>query len=143
MPKPAYEILRQQLTTLVHQPSGALGLGVAVGILITLWSANKGMKALMTALNIVYGEKESRSFFKLNAISLLLTFCAIVLGLIAVAAVVAVPALIGSLGLRAMIQAIFIYLRWPLLAIFGVFALAVGLCGGYHRGKALLIPKAI
>jgi membrane protein len=125
MPKEAYEILRDQLTAIVQHSGGALSLGMIAGILLTLWSANKGMQALMTALNIVYDEKERRGFIRLNLISLLLTFCAIVLGLIAIAFVIAVPALMGILNLPGAIQALFTYLRWPLLGIFLIFALAV------------------
>lgn len=126
MPQEAYQILRDQLMTVVQHSGGALGLGVIAGILLTLWSANKGMKALVTALNIVYDEEENRGFIKLNAISLLLTLCAIVLGLVAISLVIAVPALMGSLNLPETIQAVFTYLRWPLLAVFLIIALAVG-----------------
>jgi len=88
------------------------------GILLTIWSANKGMKALMNALNIVYDEEESRGLIKLNAISLLFTFCAIVMGLLAISLVIAVPALIGFLNLPVGIQALVTYLRWPRLEFF-------------------------
>ncbi len=124
MPQEAYRIVRDQLVSFVESSGRTFGIGAIIGILLTLWSANKGMKALMTALNIVYDEEESRSFIKLNAISLLLTICAIFLGLIAIAFVIAVPALIGILNLSGTIQAMLTYLRWPLLGIFIVFALA-------------------
>jgi membrane protein len=125
MPPQAFQILRDQLATVVQHSSGALGLGMIAGILLTVWNANKGMKALMTALNIVYDEEESRGFIRLNAVSLLLTLCAILFGLIAVSLVIAVPALMGKLDLPAAIQAMFTYLRGPLLGIFLVLALAV------------------
>ncbi len=110
---------------MVQHSGGALGLGMIAGILLTVWSANKGMKALMTALNLVYDEEERRGFIRLNAVSLLLTLCAILFGLIAVSLVIAVPALMGKLDLPAAIQAMFTYLRWPLLGIFLVLALSV------------------
>ncbi|MFO7963098.1 MAG: YihY/virulence factor BrkB family protein [Desulfobacterales bacterium] len=125
MPQQAYAILQDQLSGLVNQPGGALSLGIVFGILLTIWSANKGMKALMTALNIVYNEEETRGFVKQNLISLLLTFCAILLGVTAIGLIVAVPALIDKLNLPQTIQMLFTYLRWPLMALFVVFALAV------------------
>ncbi|MFZ0728289.1 MAG: YihY/virulence factor BrkB family protein, partial [Desulfobacterales bacterium] len=125
MPSEAYQILQNQLTAVVQHSGGALGLGMIFGILLTIWSANKGMKALITALNIVYDEEETRGFIKLNAVSLLFTFCAILLGLIAIALVIAVPVLMGFLHLPETWQAIFTYLRWPLLAVFLVFGLAL------------------
>ncbi|WP_420837896.1 hypothetical protein [Bradyrhizobium zhanjiangense] len=50
-----------------------LGLTFAIGLAISLWSANAAMKSLFDTLNIVYGEKEKRSFVKLNAASLSFT----------------------------------------------------------------------
>ena len=128
MPEQAFQILQNQLTTVVSHSGGALGLGVVTGILLTIWSSNKGMKALMTALNIVYDEEEGRGFFKLNAISLLLTVCTIVFGLLAISLIIAIPALMAMISVPSSIQAIFTYLRWPLLGILLVLALAAA----YH-----------
>ncbi|MFZ0611786.1 MAG: YihY/virulence factor BrkB family protein [Desulfobacterales bacterium] len=125
LPPEAYRIIQTQLTTLVQHSGGTLGLGMIFGILLTIWSANKGLKALITALNIVYDEQDRRGFIKLNALSLLFTFCAILLALVAVSLVIAVPALIGLLGLSGALQALVTYLRWPLLGLFLAFGLAL------------------
>ena len=53
-----------------------LSLGVVFGVLVSLWSANGGMKGLFDALNVVYGEEEKRSFLWLN-----LTILAFTLGM--------------------------------------------------------------
>jgi hypothetical protein len=47
-----------------------MGISFVIGLVISLWSANGGIKALFDALNVVYEEKEERSFIKLNAVSL-------------------------------------------------------------------------
>ena len=125
MPQAAYQILQDQLTAVVQHSGQALSLGMVFGILLTIWSSNKGMNALITALNIVYDEEESRGFIKLNAISLLFTFCAILLGLLAVSLVIAVPALIGFLNLPETVQTGLTLLRWPLLGLFLIFGLAL------------------
>ena len=69
------------------------GLGVA------LWSANAGMKAIIDALNVVYDEKEKRSFVKLNLVSLLFTFVAILSLMVALTAIIVVPIIFSMLGL--------------------------------------------
>ena len=53
---------------------GDMKLGGAFlgSLLLAIWSANGGMKAIIDALNVVYDEKEKRGFFKLNAVSLAL-----------------------------------------------------------------------
>jgi hypothetical protein len=72
LPDSAVEILREQIGRLTANTS-KLGLGFIFGLAIALWSANSGMKAIMDALNVVYEEKEKRSFIKLNLVSLAFT----------------------------------------------------------------------
>jgi membrane protein len=62
-----------------------------VGLMISLWSANSGIKALFEALNAVYQEKEERSFIKLSALTLSFSIGAIGFLLIALACVIALP----------------------------------------------------
>ena len=77
------------MTRLAAQGSTTLGISFLVGLVISLWSANSGSKALFDALNVVYGEKEKRSFFRLNAVTLSFTVATIAFLLIALACVVA------------------------------------------------------
>src|SRR5207237_7028618 len=57
-PGGAIDVLREQLTRLAEQGSTTLGISFIVGLVISLWSANSGIKALFDALNVVYREKE-------------------------------------------------------------------------------------
>ena len=50
--------------------STALGATFLFGLALAIWSANAGMKAVIDALNVVYEEREKRSFVKLNLLSL-------------------------------------------------------------------------
>jgi membrane protein len=77
LPGGATEVLGDQLQRLTSQPPSKLGFALLFGVLVSLWSANAGMKALFDALNVVCGEKERRSFIRLNAISLTFTLGAI------------------------------------------------------------------
>src|SRR5213080_1547871 len=61
-PGGAIDVIRDQMTLLASQGKGTLGLSFLIGLAIALWSANAGIKALFDALNVVYGEKEKRSF---------------------------------------------------------------------------------
>lgn len=124
MPDQARSILEQQLTRIVSQAGGALSFGLIGGLLLTLWSSTKGMKALMTALNIAYDEDESRGFVKLNAVAFGLTLGALLGGLLAIALVVVVPVIFQALGLGGLMGTLISWLRWPLLALAFVVALA-------------------
>ena len=52
---------------------GALSIGIVVGILVSLWSAMSGVKAMIDALNVIYEQTETRSFIKLNLVALAFT----------------------------------------------------------------------
>ncbi|RJQ69416.1 MAG: YihY/virulence factor BrkB family protein [Desulfobacteraceae bacterium] len=124
IPAEAAAVIKGQLNRLVQQSSEALGLGMLLGLLLALWSANKGTKALITSLNIVYEEEEKRGFIRLNLWSLMLTVLGIVAVLVALSLLVALPALIGKIGLSAFLKGLLVYARWPLLALLLVIGLA-------------------
>jgi membrane protein len=126
MPQDAFGVISNQLQALVQAPRAGLSLTLIGSLLVTLWSANNGMKALIEALNIVYNEEEKRGFFKLNLVSLGFTLAAILFSLVALSLVVAVPAFIGTIeqafgGLRTPV----VLLRWVPLAALIVLGLAV------------------
>ena len=70
MPGSAYQIVDEQVTRIVSRTTGDLSFAFFFGLVLALWSANAGVKAIIDALNIVYGVKERRSFIRLNLISL-------------------------------------------------------------------------
>jgi membrane protein len=125
LPGGGLDVIREQMQRVAANANSTLGLGVAVGLAISLWSANAGMKALFDALNVAYGESEKRGFLKLTAISLAFTLGAILLVLVAIGAMVAVPILLKFLPLRSSMEWLVSLLRWPLLLAALVFALAV------------------
>jgi membrane protein len=81
--------------------SGALGLSFIISLAVAIWGANAGIKAVFDAINVAYGAKEERGFFKLNLISLAFTLAAILFAVIALLAIVVVPISIHTLGLDA------------------------------------------
>jgi membrane protein len=56
LPQGALDILREQIGHLTAGSGAKLGLGFILGLIVALWSANAGMKAIMDALNVVYEE---------------------------------------------------------------------------------------
>lgn len=118
-------IVAGQLGAVAGSSDTALGLGMAFGLLMSVWSANKGMKAMLSALNIVYGEREERGLIKLNAVSLGMTFGATMTVVIALMTIVAVPIALEFIGLGALADLAVRLLRWPLIAAVVVFGLSV------------------
>lgn len=124
LPEDAYRIVQQQLQELSGREQ-ALGFGMIVGVLVALWSARKGMVALMAATNLAYDEEEHRGTVKQILVSLAFTIGA-VLGFLAVLLIgVAVPALVHVLPLGPMASITILALRWALLWLIAVAGLAV------------------
>src|SRR5579864_3599366 len=123
-PAGAVDILHEQIARLVAKSDAKLSLGFITGLAVALWSANAGMKAIVDALNVVYDEKEKRSFVKLNLLTLFFTLIAIFSLMIALAAVVVAPMVLSAIGLSSLLSLSIAVLRWPLLLVLVTFALA-------------------
>ena len=79
LPEGGMQILREELQQLTSQPPRKFGFATVASLMISLWSANGGIKAMFEGLNAVYEQPERRSFIRLNAISLTVTSGALVL----------------------------------------------------------------
>jgi membrane protein len=137
LPGGATDVIGDQLTRLTSQPRSRLGFALAFGVAVSLWSANAGMKALFDALNVVYGEKEQRSFIKLNAISLAFTLSALIFMMIALSAIAILPIAIGYLGLSGGAEWLIAFGKWPLLVV----TIAVGIALIYRYGPSRKEPQ--
>jgi membrane protein len=135
-PAGAVDILHEQITRLTAKTDAKLGLGFVTGLAVALWSANAGMKGIIDALNVVYDEKEKRSFVKLNLLSLLFTLVAIFSLIIALAAVVIAPIVFSAVGLSSLPGLAIAALRWPLLLVLAAIALAAIYRYGPSRTEA-------
>ncbi|MDT0677999.1 YihY/virulence factor BrkB family protein [Autumnicola musiva] len=125
MPQQAYEILQAQVESFLATPGEALGWSTAIGILLSLWSANKGTKSLFIGVDIAYGIQTERGFIKENALTLLFTFGAVILVILSMAFIVAFPALVDQIGFPGSVKTLISWARWLLLALIVVFFLAL------------------
>jgi membrane protein len=137
LPGGAITVVGDEMRRIAARGSNTLGFTFVVGLAVALWSANAGIKALFDALNLVYGEREKRGFFKLNAVSLLFTVAALVFVLLAVAATVVLPAVLDFIGISAAADLAARILPWPALLI----VLMLGLSCVYRFGPSRDRPK--
>jgi membrane protein len=136
IPEGATQVIGDQLKNLTSNGSSTLGLTFLLTLAISLWSANSGMKAIFDALNVVYGEREKRNFIKLNALSLAFTLCAIAFMLIAMTAIVVLPAVMNYVGLGSITDWIVRIGRWPVLLVVVALVIAVLYRYGPSREEA-------
>ncbi|UYW24782.1 YihY/virulence factor BrkB family protein [Methylorubrum extorquens] len=124
LPSGALDIVGEQVKRIAAKGGGTLGFTAAFGILLSIWSANGGMKAIFDALNIVYDEKEKRNFFWLNLRSLTFTAGALLFVVLALVGIVVVPAALAFLNLGSM-EWVIALLRWPILLLVVLASLAL------------------
>jgi membrane protein len=136
LPGGAIEVAREQLTRVASKGSQTLGLTFAIGLGISIWSANAAMKSLFDTLNVVHGEQEKRGFIKLNAISLGFTVGGVIFVLAALGAIVVVPVILNYVGLSNAGGLILRVGRWPAMYLVITFALAVIYRYGPSREEA-------
>jgi membrane protein len=124
LPAEATKLVADQLTSLVSRPRSRLGVGLGVSVLLAIWGARAGTATLMSALNIAYGETEKRNFLVFNAAALALTAAMVLFGIIVILSVAILPAVINLFPLPQSWKNIISYVRWPILALLMMVAIA-------------------
>jgi membrane protein len=125
LPEGSFQIVQDQIARVVTKGNTALGATFLLGLGLAIWSANAGVKAVIDALNVVYEEREKRSFIRLNLLSLAFTTGGIAALLLMVGAVVAFPLMLDHVGLAPESRFIVSLARWPLLFVILLAALGV------------------
>ena len=125
LPDGAFGIVQDQIARVLAKGTGTLGVTFVFGLLMAIWSANAGMKAIFDALNVVYDEHETRGFLRLNLTSLAFTVAALAAILLMIGGVIAVPLALQRLGLGARGEWVISLGRWPVLVLFLLTALAI------------------
>lgn len=134
MPSGAFGIFETQATRAAEGGATQLGVTSIIALLAAIWFANSGTKGIMDALNVVYGEKETRGFLEYNLTALLLTLGTMAALLLVVGAVIVVPLLLAAFGVDSSLGWLE-FLRWPLLLLLVLTGLAVFYRFGPNRSE--------
>jgi membrane protein len=124
MPQQAIQLISVQLKTLTSHSAQTLGIGLAISLLVALWGALWSTTSMMSALNMAYGEEEKRSFVRYYLTAFALTVAAVVFAVVALALIAVLPAAIGMLPFGGFDKMVATIVRWPLLIMLILFALA-------------------
>jgi membrane protein len=128
LPDSARGLISTELHQLVSTSGGALSTGAIIGVLFALWTASRGMSGMMSALDIAYGETETRSFIRFNLVALAMTLALIVGGVLAIGLVAGVPAVVSALdstGAGGLVKWVVLIAEWPVLIVVIMTLLAV------------------
>ncbi len=84
MPAAVFGLVRSTVDEIVANSTGSKA---TIGLLVTLWSASAGVDGIRTALNEVYGIKETRYWWRTKVQSIVFTFIFSILATVVLAAV--------------------------------------------------------
>jgi len=130
LPIEVSEVLEGHLHQLVRQPRPQL---LGFGLIVSLWSASRGVDAMRVTLNHAYHVVERRPWWKAQLTSIGVTMAATLLVLLALVAVVLGGRfgvwLFGWFGLRTEFLVFWGWLRWPITALMVMGAMAFA----YHQ----------
>lgn len=125
LPEDAGQLITNQLESITQQSGGGLGFGVVIGIVAALWTAGGGVGALIRGLNIVHGEGEMRTAVRRRGLALVLTIAGVVGTVAVLGLIVALPPIVRRLTDSGLAASIVVTLRWPVLGLLLLVALAV------------------
>lgn len=124
LPKDIASLVTTQLTNLTDKPSLSLTAAI-IAIAIALWGIAGSVENMMKALNTAYGVKETRSFVTMKLHSITLTAGVIVLMLLVVPMMGITEDWMLGLGVPGWLVPVMSLLRWVVLVVVVMVALAV------------------
>src|SRR5439155_3823508 len=120
MPSQATQLLSGSLHRLDEHPSTSIVMA-AVGTVLAVWSVTGAMTSLMTAVNIAYDSKDTRSFVRKRAVALAMAACiGVAFVLVAVLLMFGpqIEAWVGSaIGAPTLVAYFWWIAQWPILAV--------------------------
>ncbi|MEO6051452.1 MAG: YihY/virulence factor BrkB family protein, partial [Pyrinomonadaceae bacterium] len=126
MPRSVFELVRKTVDEIVENSTGGKA---TLGLVITLWSASAGVDALRTALNAIYTLKETRSWLRTKAHSLVLTLVVSALTTVVLAIVFygwqLVQYGLAGIGLEVTSPLILVTIQWISILLVMLFACEV------------------
>ena len=126
------QVVADQITLVSKQGNETLGATFIVSLLIAIGSANSGIAALFDALNVIYNEREKRSFLSFYTVTFVFTLVGMAFVITAIIGVVAMPLVLKLIGLESLSEWLVYVLRWPVLLV----AVGVSLAFIYRYGPS-------
>jgi membrane protein len=128
LPGEVYRIIEGYIEQFLGNENSAPGL-LSVGILGTIWAASGAFSAIIDALNKAYDVEETRPYWKVKGIAILMTIGLSGLVLTGVLLLVAGPpigeAIAGYFGLDYVFNVVWNIARWPVALLFLVLTVAL------------------
>lgn len=101
LPSQAVDLLGEQMIRLATREDTGLSLALIISLVLSIWSASAGMRALFDGLNTAYDEIETRSFVKRTALTYGFTIALLIAIALGSAVLVLTPRVLGAFDIQA------------------------------------------
>jgi len=129
LPEDVYDIIRNQVVSLVSARADTLGWAGLLSVLVALWTARAGVGAMIIGLNTVYGQRNrNTAWHYLRALGLTIGLVAV--GIIAMVMLVVIPIILAFIPLGVFSGWVVDILRYSI----AVVVLFAGIGVFYHFG---------
>jgi membrane protein len=119
------DLVLEQARRLATQTSNQKWLSFAVSFLVSVWSANAGVKAIFSALNEVNGLTEQRGFIRYTLVTLATTASALLLFVLSLTAIALMPAMLAFVPFEDEAHTLMFYAHWPAFLAVATACIAV------------------
>jgi membrane protein len=128
LPADVIALISDLLKTLAARPHGELGAGLALALVVALWGAQSATGAVISALDLVYDEKETRSLVRFQITAFAMALGVIAFALVALSLLGFLPPAFNWVATAATDAILSNVIRWILLV-----ALIGAAIGGVYR----------
>lgn len=115
MPESAWVIISDQIAAVVSAPDNDLSLRILFSLIFAFYVAGAGIRALLRAMNLAYGENEKRSLLVFYATAFLMTLGMFAFVYMSLFVIVGIPALLSFFNMDETANLLSGYLPWILL----------------------------
>lgn len=124
LPNDVLSIFNDQLIALASRPVDGLSIKLIAGVLFAVWSAHKGINALVAAIGVAYHEPETRGLFRLKILTYTLTLAAVLFIVAVLVLLVVLPSITALLPVPEWWQTFVPIVRW--IIFISIVSLAIG-----------------
>ncbi len=115
LPDEVWTLINNQVQSVASAPKSGLGMKIICSLMLALWAAGAGIRAMMRALNIAYDEQEKRNPIKFYGLAFLLTMSMTIFISASLVVLVGLPAVLSFLKLDDISGVLTKWLPWGLL----------------------------
>lgn len=125
LPSDALHILTDQAQELAQSNDKTLSISLIVSLLFTIYSATRGVNALIKGFNIAYNATEKRGMVRLTFTAYGVTFLMLVYFVISLLLIAGLPVAVHVYPFPESFADLLTRLRWPLLFIIAIVGLEI------------------